>query len=145
MAEVLADRHLLVRLRRDPIPKCAMRNGDGFTMTDVAGKNVLVIDTATDSVVTGGRDHYRVGVNVFAQRSISDHRRHAELLTTQMGRFSTNPVSAEAISRPSWSVAVPAPSPVCGSGWHSRCLRRRARAARLRSVLARRTSRAGVP
>ena len=32
-----------------------------------------------------------------------------------------------------------------GRDGHSRCLRRRARAARLRSVLARRTSRAGVP
>ncbi|MCB1296469.1 MAG: tRNA (adenosine(37)-N6)-threonylcarbamoyltransferase complex dimerization subunit type 1 TsaB [Gordonia sp.] len=62
-----------------------MRNGDGFTMTDVAGKNVLVIDTATDSVVTGVATITASGVNVLAQRSISDHRRHAELLTTQMG------------------------------------------------------------
>lgn len=54
-------------------------------MTDVVGRNVLVIDTATDSVVAGVARITAAGVDVLAQRSIADHRRHAELLTTLMG------------------------------------------------------------
>lgn len=54
-------------------------------MTDTAETNVLVIDTATDSVVTGVAAIADAAVTVLASRSISDHRRHAELLTTLIG------------------------------------------------------------
>lgn len=54
-------------------------------MTDIATTNVLVIDTATDSVVTGAAAITGTAVTVLASRSVSDHRRHAELLTTLMG------------------------------------------------------------
>lgn len=48
-------------------------------------RRVLVIDTATDSVVTGVVEVTGTGlggVRVLAERSVADHRRHAELLTT---------------------------------------------------------------
>lgn len=43
---------------------------------------VLAIDTATDAVVTGVAQVSRDGVAVLADRTVADHRRHAELLTT---------------------------------------------------------------
>lgn len=48
---------------------------------------ILAIDTATDAVVTGiaelpGQGSERGAVSVRAARSVADHRRHAELLTT---------------------------------------------------------------
>ncbi len=45
---------------------------------------VLVIDTATDVVVTGVGTVAGSGVRVLADRATADHRRHAEVLTTLM-------------------------------------------------------------
>ncbi|OBA31322.1 MULTISPECIES: tRNA (adenosine(37)-N6)-threonylcarbamoyltransferase complex dimerization subunit type 1 TsaB [unclassified Gordonia (in: high G+C Gram-positive bacteria)] len=45
---------------------------------------VLVIDTATDVVVTGVGTVDGNGVRVLADRATADHRRHAEVLTTLM-------------------------------------------------------------
>ena len=45
---------------------------------------VLVIDTATDVVVTGVGTVDGSGVRVLADRATADHRRHAEVLTTLM-------------------------------------------------------------
>lgn len=43
---------------------------------------VLAIDTATDAVVTGVADVEQGSIVVRSDRTITDHRRHAELLTT---------------------------------------------------------------
>ena len=45
---------------------------------------VLVIDTATDVVVTGVGTVTGAAVRVLADRAVADHRRHAEVLTTLM-------------------------------------------------------------
>ncbi|MBD0020434.1 tRNA (adenosine(37)-N6)-threonylcarbamoyltransferase complex dimerization subunit type 1 TsaB [Gordonia pseudamarae] len=54
-------------------------------MTDTGTMRVLAIDTATDSVVTGVATITGEDVTVLAARSVADHRRHAELLTTLIG------------------------------------------------------------
>ncbi|MGW0038878.1 tRNA (adenosine(37)-N6)-threonylcarbamoyltransferase complex dimerization subunit type 1 TsaB [Gordonia sp. NPDC003376] len=68
----------------------------GTVVTSSGGaRTVLVVDTATDAVVTGiatitaGDDAARPEVTVLADRTVADHRRHAELLTTLIGETLT--------------------------------------------------------
>ncbi|MEP9392294.1 tRNA (adenosine(37)-N6)-threonylcarbamoyltransferase complex dimerization subunit type 1 TsaB [Gordonia sp. VNQ95] len=59
----------------------------GAQTPDAAALTVLVIDTATDTVVTGvARCHPTGDVEVLAQRANADGRRHAEILTTLMAQ-----------------------------------------------------------
>ncbi|GAA3023631.1 tRNA (adenosine(37)-N6)-threonylcarbamoyltransferase complex dimerization subunit type 1 TsaB [Gordonia defluvii] len=50
----------------------------------VSGRRVLVIDTATDAIVTGLVTVRAGGVDEVSSRTVVDHRRHAEMLTTLM-------------------------------------------------------------
>ncbi|MDL9938315.1 tRNA (adenosine(37)-N6)-threonylcarbamoyltransferase complex dimerization subunit type 1 TsaB [Gordonia sp. ABSL1-1] len=62
-----------------------MPNGNGWmNMSSDGRKRVLIVDTATDAVVTGIAEIAETGIRVLAERTVADHRRHAELLTTLM-------------------------------------------------------------
>ena len=66
---------------------CARLNGSGWSTVGESSKvrNVLAIDTATDTVVAGIARIDRAaanGVEVLVERAIADGRRHAEITTT---------------------------------------------------------------
>lgn len=82
---------------------------------------VLVIDTATETVVTGVVRLSATGeATTLAERTVHDHRRHAEILTTLIGE-----VLAEAsLVGADLDAVVAAPardrSPACASAWRRR-------------------------
>ncbi|MFE0751923.1 tRNA (adenosine(37)-N6)-threonylcarbamoyltransferase complex dimerization subunit type 1 TsaB [Gordonia sp. NPDC058843] len=57
---------------------------------------VLAVDTATDSVVAGVAALHDGEVRVLAERVVSDHRRHAELLTTLIAECLAESATARA-------------------------------------------------
>ncbi|MDS1112352.1 tRNA (adenosine(37)-N6)-threonylcarbamoyltransferase complex dimerization subunit type 1 TsaB [Gordonia westfalica] len=67
-----------------------------------AARTVLAIDTATDSVVTGVVEltgETIADVRVLAERVVTDHRRHAELLTTLIAEcLAESGISRDALS-----------------------------------------------
>ncbi|AZZ82948.1 MULTISPECIES: tRNA (adenosine(37)-N6)-threonylcarbamoyltransferase complex dimerization subunit type 1 TsaB [Gordonia] len=76
-----------------------------------AARTVLAIDTATDSVVTGVVEltgDTIADVRVLAERVVTDHRRHAELLTTLIAEC----LAESGISRDSLAAVVVG----CGPG-----------------------------